>query len=154
MGSSSRAPFGPWKLRPPPSPRGYADQPTERQRAEAQPEVAQRDVVVRERVRRRDQQQVQDDAQQPRRHDVGEDARAEQHADTGDDLDDAGDEHERVSVPAEPAVHDRREVVVPVDQQVEELVRSCHDRRDDETDVQNLISLVGGVTADGGVRGR
>src|SRR5213592_1142075 len=124
-------------------------QPAERERAEHEPEVAQRDVVVLGGVVR---QQVDDDARQPARHDERAYARRDRHEETRHDLDRADDVHEVLAASGDDGVDPAGEVVRPVHGPVEELVDAEEDRRDGEADPQQPERLVGGG-ADVGLRG-
>src|SRR6476661_845189 len=91
-------------------------EPPERERAQEQPEVAQRDVVeagVGE--------QVEDDPRQPAGDHVGAVARLDRHQQPGDDLGHADDVHELLAGARRDVVDPRRQVGGPVDEDVEEL---------------------------------
>ena len=115
-------------------------EPRQRERAEQEAEVAQRDVVVA-----RERQQGDDDAAQPGRHHVGAVAGLERHREPGHDLHGAHDVHEVLPAARRDVVDPRREVDRPVHQHVEELVEAERDRRDGERqphDRERLIARI------------
>ena len=117
----------------------------ERQRAEQQSEVAQGDVPVAA-----DEQQVDDDAGEPRGDEVPAEPRADRDDEPGDDLDRADDVHDLVRAAGQVVGDLGREVTVPVDEHVRELVEAEEDRRDGEADAQQperLDRRVGEVVA-------
>ena len=79
------------------------------------------------------------------------DADADLHADDHDDADDDHDtddhaDHDHEVVPERGEAGDRRgEVLVPVDEEAEELVEAGHDRGDREAEVQDLPGLIGWI---------
>ena len=115
-------------------------EPRERQRAEHQAEVAQRDVVPAG-----EGQQVEDDPRQPGGDQGRAVARLDRDEDPGDDLDHADDVHEVLAAAGHDVVDPRREVLRPVDEHVGELVEPEGDRSDGERDPQHHVRLIAGI---------
>jgi len=113
-------------------------QPGQRERAEQQAKVAQSDVEVAG-----DGEKIQNDNEKPDSHDVGKDSRLEKHTNPSDDLDHADRQHELVTMAANQIVSNGREVFVPVDEQVKELVEAGQYRLDGEGETENLERLIG-----------
>src|SRR5436309_2820866 len=99
-------------------------EPGEGQGAERQAEVAQGNIVEAW-----NQQQVQDDAPEPQGDDAGTDLGPESDQNPGGDFDDADHEHEGVGGEGQDLRDQGREVLVPVDEQVEKLVQTGQDRQ-------------------------
>src|SRR3954447_4315306 len=107
-----------------------AGKPREGERAEHQAEVAQGNVAVAA-----DQQQVQDDAAEPGRHEVSAEARAHENHQPGGDLDDPDHVHGVGRGAGDDVVELAREVAGPlVREHVRELVETEQDRRGGERD--------------------
>ena len=104
------------------------------------------------------QQQVDDDPGEPRGDEVAAEARADGDDEAGDDLDRADGVHDLVRAAGQEVGDLGREVAVPVDEHVGELVEAEEDRRDGEADPQQperLERRVGEVGARrAGRRGR
>ena len=101
------------------------------ERPDQQPEVAEGDVVEVGL-----QQQVDDDAGEPGGDQVATESWPDGDHESGDDLDDADGEHGLVGVAGNEVVDLGREVLLPVDEPVEELVETEQDRCDGEADAQ------------------
>src|SRR5829696_426544 len=114
-------------------------EPCQRERAERETEVAERHVE-----KAWNHEQISYDQQQPRRYDVCEDARLEGHPEPRHDLDHPDRHHQLVAVAARQIVDERREVLIPVHQQVKKFVEPGHNRRDRKAKVENLIRLIAG----------
>ena len=101
------------------------------ERGEQETEVAQGDVVEVA-----DQQQVGDDPGQPGGDQVAAEAGTEGDDESGDDLDRAYAVHEGVGLGVEQVGELGCQVLVPVDEDVGELVEAEQDRGHDEGDPQ------------------
>ena len=118
-----------------------ARQSAEREGADQQAEVAQRDVGVAA-----DEQQADDDAAEPAGDEQAAEARHDGHDEAGDDLDRADDVHGGLGAAGNQVVELRREVLGPVvDHHLGELVEAEQDRRDDEGDPQQQERLRRGI---------
>jgi hypothetical protein len=124
-------------------PEGYALASRVSVSAEHQAEVAERDVAEAAH-----EQQVQDDAAEPRGNEVAADARRDEDDEARNDLDNADDVHRVRGGAGDQAVELARQVARPVvGQDVRELVQAEQDRRDRERDPQQGERLGGGVVA-------
>jgi len=112
-------------------------QSSEGQRAERQTEIAQGDIGVAG-----NRQEINNDEQQPDGHDISEYPRLNEHADAGDDLDDTDQHHELMTMTAEDIVCGGRQVFIPVNQYIEELIQAGQNRRNGEADTENLKCLL------------
>jgi len=120
-------------------------QAREGQRAEQQAEVAQGDVAVAA-----DEQQVEDDAAQPRGDEQAAEARSEQDDEAGDDLDDTNHVHGGGGAAGDDVVELAGQVTGPVVRQdIGELVDAEQDRRHGEGDPHQQVGLGRGLPADG-----
>src|SRR5581483_7387553 len=103
-------------------------------------EVPQSNVIVAG-----DEEQIHDDPGEPGGHQVTAEAGPQGNHQAGHDLDDADDEHRLMGVARHDVVDDGGKILVPVDENVEELVQPEQQRRDDEADAEEEVPLVGGV---------
>src|SRR6185312_6651789 len=87
-------------------------------------------------------QQVDDDPGQPGGDQVGAVARLDQDDQPGDDLHHAHQVHEVGGGAGQQPVDPGSQILLPVDEDVEELVESEHDRRNGEPDPQEPEALV------------
>jgi hypothetical protein len=83
-------------------------------------------------------QQVENDAAQPRNHNPGANRRYERHKQGGDDFDDTDPKHEGVGGHRKHSGHEWREVLVPVDEKVKELVDARTERSNHERNVRDV----------------
>ena len=118
--------------------RGGGCQPGQREGADQEAEVAQCDVVVVT-----DAEEIDDDAEQPRRDHVGADGGTHRHQDSRQDLDHADGQHGLVGGPGDQVVDPRRQVLLPVGEEIEELVEAEGDGGDGEDRAQQQERLTG-----------
>ena len=93
-------------------------------------------------------QQVPDDRPKPQRHEIAAVVRLPRDERARDDLDHADREHERVRRDRQQAGDRRRQVLVPVHEEPEELVDTRDDGREHERDLQDAERLTRDVGAD------
>src|ERR1700747_1223603 len=115
-------------------------EPAECQRAEGEAQIAQRYVEVARKYK-----QVENDAQEPGCDDVSVNPRLDSHPDACGDLDYPHNGHKETG--GNQVSDEGREVFLPVNKDVEELVESREDRRCNEAGLKDAISLVGWVTS-------
>jgi len=75
-------------------------------------------------------------------HDIGANLRTDGHQNCRSDFHNADEEHGRVGREREQTSDDGSEVLVPVGEEVRELVETSNQRRNDEPEVEELICLV------------
>jgi hypothetical protein len=117
----------------------FLAKPRQRQRTQGQSEVSQCDIVEAG-----DQQQVRDDAPEPQGNDVGANPGTDGDQHTCGNLDHADRQHERMAADGNVLRDHGREVLVPIDQQVDEFVEAGQDRQGNETSVKDEERLVNG----------
>lgn len=75
-------------------------------------------------------------------HDIGANLRTDGHQNCRSDFHNADEEHGRVGREREQTSDDGSEVLVPVGEEVRELVEASNQRRNDEPEVEELICLI------------
>src|SRR4029077_3422706 len=110
------------------------------QRAEGEAQIAQRYVEVARKYK-----QVENDAHEPGCDDVSENPWLDCHPDACSDLDYPHNGHKETG--GNQVSNEGREVFLPVNKDVEELVGSREDRRCNEAGPKDAISLEGWVTS-------
>ena len=107
---------------------------------EHETEISQGDVIVG-----MQREQVGDNSYQPERNNPAAKSRNDGHEQAGDDLNCPDGKHEIVRRNSKNLWNCHVEVLVPVDQEMEELVYTCDDRRDRKCKTQDGKGLVGRV---------
>src|SRR5688572_427654 len=102
-----------------------------------QSKIPKRDIKIA-----RYEKEIDNDQSQPRGYDVREDLWFEKHADTGRDLYCADQVHESGTSPAEHIIDNRRQVLLPVDQQAKVFVYARYNRRRRKAEPKDLIRLI------------
>src|SRR4030095_6585589 len=75
-------------------------------------------------------------------YEIGENSRFKKDANTGRNLDQTDHQHNLVTATADKIVRERRQVLIPVYEQVEEFIQPRQDWGDGETKAENLKSLL------------
>ena len=119
-------------------------QPGQRERTQGEAEVAESDVEIAG-----DEQQIDDDGPQPSGDYVGADARTNGDNHSGNDLNHSNEQHETVTGHGEHASESWSHLHVPIHEEMSELVEAGEQRRNDESNVENLIGLIGRIGEQG-----